>query len=98
VGKSTLVSRGWAWLPSRVVGLLATAVLLGGIVALIVSGPAISRGAAPASASATGGGTSASPVLHQASALTLALSPDHQTITMNFLGNQLHPAEQVRGL
>ncbi len=87
MGKSTLVSRGWAWLPSRVVGLLATAVLMGGIVALVVSGPATGRGAGRASATATGGGTSASLVLHQASALTLALSPDRQTITMNFLGN-----------
>jgi Tol biopolymer transport system component len=89
VGKSTLVSRGraFAWLPSRIVGLLATAVVIGGIVALVVSGAATGRGARRADAAATGGGTSASLVLHQASALTLALSPDHQTITMNFLGN-----------
>ena len=34
-----------------------------------------------------GGGRSASLVLHESSALTLALAPDHQTIAMNMLGN-----------
>ena len=76
-----------ARLRTRSVGLLAGLVLIGAAATLIASGSATGKGAQKAGGPATGGGTSASLVLHQASALTLALSPDHQTITMNLLGN-----------
>ena len=72
---------------SRVVCLLAFAVLIGAGATLLVSGAATGQGSKAAGGRPTGGGTSASLVLHQASALTLALSPDHKTITMNLLGN-----------
>jgi dipeptidyl aminopeptidase/acylaminoacyl peptidase len=55
-------------------------------VTLVAIGSAAGKGADRAGPP-TGGGTSASLVLHQASAPTLALSPDHQTIAMNLLGN-----------
>jgi Tol biopolymer transport system component len=74
-------------LRSRIAGLLVSVVLLGSVATLIVSGSATGSDATRADAAPTGGGTSASLVLHQASALTLALSPGHQTIVMNFLGN-----------
>jgi Tol biopolymer transport system component len=72
---------------TRFLGLLGIVVLVGAGAWLIAVGPASGRGAQRAGGPARGGGTSASLVLHQASALTLALSPDHQTITMNLLGN-----------
>jgi Tol biopolymer transport system component len=72
---------------SRVVCLLALAVLAGAGATLLASGAATGKGSKAAGQRPTGGGTSASLVLHQASALTLALSPDHKTITMNLLGN-----------
>jgi hypothetical protein len=68
-------------------GLLAVLVLAGAGVTLVAISSAAGKGAERAGGPATGGGTSASLVLHQASALTLALSPDHQTIAMNLLGN-----------
>jgi Tol biopolymer transport system component len=68
-------------------GLLAVVVLVGAGGMLAAIGSAADKGAERAGAPAMGGGTSASLVLHQASALTLALSPDHQTIAMNLLGN-----------
>jgi Tol biopolymer transport system component len=70
-------------LRTRFVGLGAAVVLLGAGAALVSSGSATGKGGG----SATGGGVSATLVLHQASALTLALSPDHHTIAMNLLGN-----------
>jgi hypothetical protein len=76
-----------ARLRTRFLVLLATVVLAGAGGWLIAVGPASGRGAVQAGGPARGGGTSASLVLHQASALTLALSPDQQTITMNLLGN-----------
>src|ERR1700733_13379559 len=72
---------------SRVLSLLAFAVLVGAGVTLLVSGPATGKGSKPAPGRPTGGGKSATLVLHQASALTLALSPDRKTISMNLLGN-----------
>src|SRR5215475_5870049 len=72
---------------TRSVGLLAAVVLVGACATLIVSGSATGKGAKQSSGPATGGGTSASLVLHQASALTLTLSPDRHTIAMNLLGN-----------
>ena len=72
---------------SRVLSLLAVAVLAGAGVTLLVSGPATGKGSKPAPERPTGGGKSATLVLHQASALTLALSPDRKTISMNLLGN-----------
>ncbi len=71
---------------SRVLCLLTLVVLIGAGVTLLASGAATGKGSR-ASGRPTGGGTSASLVLHQASALTLALSPDHKTISMNLLGN-----------
>ena len=76
-----------ARLRTRFLGLLATVVLVGAGGWLIAVGPASGRGPEQTGGPARGGGTSASLVLHQASALTLALSPDRQTITMNLLGN-----------
>ena len=76
-----------ARLRTRFLGLLATVVLVGAGGWLIAVGPASGRGPERTGGPARGGGTSASLVLHQASALTLALSPDRQTITMNLLGN-----------
>ena len=72
---------------TRFLGLLASVVLVGAGGWLIAVRPASGRGAVQAGGPARGGGTSASLVLHQASSLTLALSPDRQTITMNLLGN-----------
>jgi Tol biopolymer transport system component len=69
------------------VGLLAVVALIGVGGTLTAFGSAAGKGAKPAGGPAMGGGKSASLVLRQASALTLALSPDHQTITMNLLGN-----------
>jgi Tol biopolymer transport system component len=74
-------------LRSRVLSLLALAVLAGAGATLLVSGPATGKGSKPAPGRPTGGGKSATLVLHQASALTLALSPDRKTISMNLLGN-----------
>ena len=71
---------------SRVLCLLTLLVLVGAGVTLLVSGAATGKGSRFAGRP-TGGGTSATLVLHQASALTLALSPDHKTISMNLLGN-----------
>ncbi|MGI8711768.1 MAG: hypothetical protein ACR2NR_00985, partial [Solirubrobacteraceae bacterium] len=59
------------------------AVTLGvGVLVPIVSGHVRRAGA---STQARGGGTSGVLNLHRASALTLALSPDHHSIVMNFL-------------
>jgi Tol biopolymer transport system component len=70
------------------VGLLVSVALVGAAATLIVSSSATGRDARPASATPMmGGGESASLTLHQASALTLGLSPNHQQIVMNFLGN-----------
>jgi Tol biopolymer transport system component len=71
---------------SRVVTLLVL-LTVGGGGALIASGAATGQGARRSGGPATGGGESASLVLHQASSLTLSVSPDHQTIMMNLLGN-----------
>ena len=71
---------------SRVLCLLTLLVLVGAGVTLLVSGAATGKGSRFAGRP-TGGGTSATLVLHQASALTLALSPDDKTISMNLLGN-----------
>src|SRR5450432_3790168 len=68
-------------------GLLAAVVLVGAGGSLVAFSSAADKGAQQTGGPAIGGGTSASLVLHQASALTLALSPDHQTIAMNLLGN-----------
>ena len=72
---------------TRFLGLLSVVVLAATGVTLVAIGPAAGKGGDRAGAPEMGGGTSASLVLHQASALTLALSPDHQTIAMNLLGN-----------
>ena len=64
-----------ARLRTRFLGLLATVVLVGAGGWLIAVGPASGRGAVQAGGPARGGGTSASLVLHQASSLTVALSP-----------------------
>jgi Tol biopolymer transport system component/imidazolonepropionase-like amidohydrolase len=72
---------------SRTAGLLVVVGLIGVGGALFALSSAAGRGAQRAGARAPGGGTSASLTLHQASALTLALSPDHATIAMNLLGN-----------
>jgi WD40 repeat protein len=77
-------------LRSRVLSLLAVAALAGATAALLASGPATGKGTAGSKTMGgrtMGGGTSATLTLHQASALTLALSPDHKTISMNLLGN-----------
>jgi Tol biopolymer transport system component len=75
-------------LQARTIGLLATVVLVGGVAAFTVSSSATGRDARSANAAPMmGGGESASLTLHQASALTLGLSPGHQQIVMNFLGN-----------
>lgn len=63
-----------------------------GVIAIAILGLAVSAYAAGDSnrhggGAMTGGGTSGVLNLHEASALTLALSPDHQTIAMNLLGN-----------
>ena len=72
---------------SRLLCLLTLVVLVGATLTLLASGPATGKGARSGGGRPTGGGTSSSLVLHQASALTLALSPDHKTISMNLLGN-----------
>jgi Tol biopolymer transport system component len=72
---------------SRTAGLLAVVMLVGIGATLFAFSSAAGRGTQRAGARAVGGGTSASLTLHQASALTLALSPDHGTIAMNLLGN-----------
>jgi Tol biopolymer transport system component len=72
---------------TRFLGLLAVVVVVGVGATFITSGSAPGKGAKRSGGPATGGGTSASLVLHEASALTLALSPDHHTIAMNLLGN-----------
>jgi Tol biopolymer transport system component len=72
---------------SRILSLLALAVLVGAGVTLLATGPATGKGSKPATTPARGGGTKATLTLHQASALTLALSPDGKTIAMNLLGN-----------
>ena len=77
----TPLGRGHASCPAHLV------VLVGAGATLLVSGAATGKGSRHAGGPATGGGTSATLVLHQASALTLALSPDHKTISMNLLGN-----------
>ncbi len=64
--------------------LLASVTLAAAVLVPTVAGNAAHSAAG---APATGGGTSATLNLHSASALTLAVSPDHQTIAMNFLGN-----------
>ena len=71
---------------ARSLGLLAV-VLVGAGAALIATGSATGKGAKAPVGPAIGGGKSASLVLHESSALTLALSPDHHTISMNMLGN-----------
>lgn len=65
-----------------VVGTVAVA----GVLALFLSAFAIGH-PTHHSADARGGGTSGVLDLHEASALTLALSPDHSRMVMNFLGN-----------
>jgi Tol biopolymer transport system component len=83
----TAVRKGQVSGRSRlIVGLLCAAGITAGILVLTLSGPASGR-AARQSARATGGGTSASLNLHEASALTLALSGDGHSIVMNFMGN-----------
>jgi Tol biopolymer transport system component len=72
---------------SRILSLLTVAVLAGAGVTLLASGPATGKGSRQAGGPAMGGGRSAKLTLHQASALTLALSPDRKTISMNLLGN-----------
>src|SRR6202000_517373 len=76
---------------SRILSLLVLAVLAGTGVALLASGPATGKapgkGSSQAATPARGGGTKATLTLHQASALTLALSPDRKTISVNLLGN-----------
>jgi Tol biopolymer transport system component len=72
---------------SRVLCLLTLVVMVGAGVTLLASGAATGKGAHLTGGAARGGGTSASLTLHEASALTLALSPDHKTIAMNLLGN-----------
>ena len=67
-------------------GLVAVVVLCAGA-ALFVTGAASGEGAKPHAGRPTGGGEAAALVLHESSALTLALSPDHRTIAMNMLGN-----------
>jgi Tol biopolymer transport system component len=71
---------------SRTAGALAV-VVLAGVGTLFAFGSASGRGAQHSGARPVGGGSSASLTLHQASALTLALAPDHHTIAMNLLGN-----------
>lgn len=66
---------------------LLVVVVIGAGAALIATGSATGKGAKPPAERAMGGGESASLVLHESSALTLALSPNHQTIAMNMLGN-----------
>ena len=63
------------------------AVLVGAGAVLIATGSATGKGARAPSGPAIGGGESASLTLHESSALTLALSPDHRTIAINMLGN-----------
>ena len=71
----------------RPVALVAGMLVSGVVLALGVSGSAARQDArARVAGPAIGGGTSGTVKLHQASALTLAVSPDH-TIAMNFLGN-----------
>ena len=72
---------------ARSLGLVAVVLIAGAGATLIATGSATGQGARQASAPSKGGGTSATLTLHEASALTLALSPDHHTIAMNFLGN-----------
>jgi Tol biopolymer transport system component len=72
---------------SRILCLVTLVVLVGAGVTLLASGAATGKGSRTAGGRPTGGGTSATLTLHQASALTLALSPDHKTISMNLLGN-----------
>ncbi len=61
--------------------------LVGAGITLLASGAATGKGSRATAGRPTGGGASASLTLHTASALTLALSPDHRTISMNLLGN-----------
>jgi Tol biopolymer transport system component len=66
------------------------AALLSGAAAVVALALGIGQAAGHTSArhaDATGGGTQGSVDVHRASALTLAVSPDHQTLMMNFLGN-----------
>ena len=72
---------------SRILSLLALAVLAGAGVTLLASGPATGKSSQQSATPSKGGGTAATLTLHQASALTLALSPDRKTISMNLLGN-----------
>ncbi|MBV9797274.1 MAG: PD40 domain-containing protein [Solirubrobacterales bacterium] len=83
--RATTQMRG-AVLGSRrgILVLLATVTVAAAVLVPTVAGNAAHSAAG---APVTGGGTSATLNLHSASALTLALSPDHQTIAMNFLGN-----------
>ncbi len=72
---------------SRVLCLLSLVVLVGAGITLVASGAATGKGSRAAAGRPTGGGASATLTLHTASALTLALSPDGKTISMNLLGN-----------
>ena len=73
---------------SRVKSLgLLVVLLVGAGAALIATGSATGKGAKSPAGPAVGGGKAASLVLHESSALTLALAPDHHTIAMNMLGN-----------
>ena len=72
---------------SRVLSLLAIAVLAGAGATLLVSGPATGKGSKPVAGLPPAAARRRRSTLHQASALTLALSPDHKTISMNLLGN-----------
>ena len=72
---------------SRVACLLSLVVLAGAGITLLASGAATGKGARAAAGRPTGGGASATLTLRTASALTLAVSPDHKTISMNLLGN-----------
>jgi Tol biopolymer transport system component len=62
-------------------------VIIGAGAALLTTTSATGQGAKSRRGPAIGGGTSASLVLHEASAITLALAPDGKTMSMNVLGN-----------
>ncbi len=66
---------------------LLTVVVIGAGATLMSTTSATGHGAKSRRGPAVGGGTSASLVLHEASAITLAVAPGGKTVSMNMLGN-----------